>query len=268
MNGGKGVQFLEGETTLYIFSPEVLKQDALKTMLAGLDHADEIETLRLRSPMGFGDWDAQWEFNAATDILMQRHLPNLTEVTTNYLNLVGFSLRHPGVETLEFSGTQWAYKEGFLDLQLSCLKHLVFNCSSPPIVDLEESLVRCPNVERFWSRKIIPNNMPVTLCLPNCRDFGYTRGDTTDTLCLYLPRVTKVDLMGNFLDELTFMSREEALEIYLSYEDDEVRMTELDLPESEKETSFELSVHFGNIGKINGRNRVLSIDHGPQDDFW
>ena len=137
---------------------------------------------------------------------------------------------------------------------------------TPPVENFARALVNSPLIKRFYSHKYWNEETIPRLYLPNCQSFTFRRGDGTDSLKLYLPRVKEL-----ILDACYKMRKCDLLtEGHPSH-------AEWNLSPEERGTSFKLSLKNAGLSKsaistLKKSGRVLNPDalkqksdfsHGP-----
>ena len=125
---------------------------------------------------------------------------------------------------------------------------------TPPVENFARALVNSPLIKRFYSHKYWNEETFPPLYLPNCQSFTFRRGDGTDSLKLYLPRVKEL-----ILDACYEMSKCDLLTVgHPSH-------AEWNLAPFERETSFKLSLKNAGlsnsaISTLRKSGRVLNPD--------
>ena len=123
---------------------------------------------------------------------------------------------------------------------MSCpnLEELQMANHTPPVENFARALVNSPLIKRFYSHKYWNEETIPQLYLPNCQSFTFRRGDGTDSLKLYLPRVKEL-----LLDACYEMSKCDLLTVgHPSH-------AEWNLAPSERGSSFKLSLKNAGLSK-------------------
>jgi len=110
----------------------------------------------------------------------------------------------PGLRKLVLIDPQM--QDASWNLELPGLTELVMENHTPPVRNFARSLIQCPKIEEFFCHKFWhEENMP-KLYLPSCLKFTFRRGDCTEALSLYLPRVEYLNFDACYdLERLTLL---------------------------------------------------------------
>ena len=85
-------------------------------------------------------------------------------------------------------------KDGKWEIKCPNLVELEFQNHEPPVKNFAQALINCPRIETYFSHKYWNKQPLPELYLPNCTKFTFRRGDSTQSLKLYLPKVKELSL--------------------------------------------------------------------------
>jgi len=180
-----------------------------------------------------------FDFSEKTNELIIKYLPNLEEVSVNNMGVSKFQLRN--IQSIvKVTLDVPFFQDPKFSLKLPNLKAL--EMWYPPIKDpsqLEESLINCPRLEKFYCRR--PNceenpDYAPTFYLPNCLEFSLLVSETIKDFKMYAPRLKKLDLSASHID------------LFQILENGNEEMKEYNLPNDIPQSKFQLSMPRGLFG--------------------
>jgi len=252
--------YIENKTALFI-----LKSDAGETplrfeteVLANLKHAATITEFYMHAPGGWVETPL-FDFEGFAEACA-KYLPKLTYMSLEHMCCKNFDLSMPKIQTLKLIDPQ--PRDGIWNINMPELLELIMENHTPPSASFGECLKRSPKIERFFAHKYWHEDRLPKLYLPSCKDFTFRRGDMTERLSLYLPRVEKLNLDANYsLNSLTLLKS--------GHKD----MKEWNLPKNESQSKFILSCTNATLGKgtirtLEKSGRLLNEIEQTSDDYF
>jgi len=252
--------YVENKTALFI-----LKSDAGETplrfeteVLANLKHGATITEFYMYAPGGWVETPL-FDFEGFAEAC-EKYLPKLTYMSLKHMCCKNFDLSMPKIQTLRLIDPQ--PKDGTWNINMPELLELSMENHTPPSASFGECLKRSPKIERFFAHKYWHEDRLPKLYLPSCKDFTFRRGDATERLSLYLPRVEKLNLDANYtLNSLTLLKS--------GHKD----MKDWNLPKNETQSKFTLSCTNAILGKgairtLEQSGRLLNEIEEPEDDYF
>jgi len=182
--------FIESKTVLAILESDVgaTPERFLERVLKELKYKDTIKIMHfydLREeglPFNFAKFSEQ----------LAEYLPKCEHLYVRYMLITNFRIESITIKNLSLISPQLQDEEW--EVKCPNLVELDMQNHTPPVKNFQRALINCPRIEtyfshKFWNREPLP-----AMYLPNCTNFTFRRGDCTESLKLYLPRVEEVTL--------------------------------------------------------------------------
>ncbi|CAJ1429930.1 unnamed protein product [Effrenium voratum] len=231
----RGKLFLESKSTLFILSSAAGQTPAtFEKVLKQLKHSQSIENLHLYPVPFWDESDPHFDFSQFSEQMAT--LPRLESLHVHHMLVKNFELR-PCLSLRRLRLVDPQVQDGKWSVQLPQLRELVMENHSPPEKNFARSLLQCPRLEEFFAHKYWHDQALPKLFLPSCKRFTFRRGDCTEKLSLYLPRVEDLVLDACYdLQELTLLKHGHG-----SHQ-------EFNLPENQQPSKFRISLTNANLG--------------------
>ena len=108
------------------------------------------------------------------------------------MNARNFKLESKTIKTLKLIDP--TIQDETWEVNMPNLEELHMENHKPPAKSFGQALINSPLIKRFYAHKYWNKVTFPPLYLPNCQRFIFRRGDGTDSLKLYLPRVEELTL--------------------------------------------------------------------------
>jgi len=188
--------FIESKSVLAVLKSDVGKtpERFLSNVLKKLKHKDTIKYVHLY-PSCTKEGDCPFDFSKFSEQLAA-HLPKWEFLQVMHMYITNFRIESTTLKNLILVAPN--LKDDEWEIKCPNLVELEMQNIVPPVNKFQRALINCPRIETYFSHKYWNEQPLPALYLPNCTKFTFRRGDSTESLKLYLPRVKELNLDGCF----------------------------------------------------------------------
>jgi len=193
----KKYPFIESKTVLAILESDVgaTLERFLENVLKELKYKDTIKIMHFYPVGGCSKEDHPFDFAKFSEQLAE-YLPKCEHLYVQHMLVTNFRIESTTIKSLSLIHPQLQDKEW--EVKCPNLVDLDMQNHTPPVKNFQSALINCPRIETYFSHKYLHEEPLPALYLPNCTEFILRRGDCTESLKLYLPRVLQLNLNGCF----------------------------------------------------------------------
>lgn len=189
----KKFPFIESKSALVILESDAggTPEMFLEKVLNKLKHKDTIKNMHLYPSGGWSPEDRPFDFAKFSEHLAE-HLPKCEFLHVRHMLVKNFRIESITIKSLMLVDPQPQNEEW--EIKCPNLKELDMQNHTPPVANFQRFLMNSPRLETYMCHKYWHEEPLPELYLPNCTKFTFRRGDITDSLKLYLPKVKELNL--------------------------------------------------------------------------
>jgi len=190
--------FIESKSVLAILESDVgaTPEMFLERVLKKLKYKATIKYVHLYPAGDTSEDDSPFDMAKFSGQLVM-HLPECKFLQVMNMKVCNFRVESPTIKVLSLIDPQM--KDKVWEINCPNLLTLEMQNHTPPLQNFQRALLNCPHIKTYFSHKYWNEEPIPALYLPNCTKFTFRRGDGTDSLKLYLPRVKELTLDSCFV---------------------------------------------------------------------